>query len=147
MLVGRLRDAPERLDELSEVPERATPLEQPEEAIDRLAELRIRVEGGQVVPRGGRFVARALFDLADLVKEPRLPGLVVCPRGLGAQADEEPCHLLQRIDRRRWNARPEDRLRRLAWCDRDRGHRRGARAPRAVTDELKRVGALARRET
>ena len=72
---GRRR-AREGVEQLTQVLQAAALLEQPHQPLERLPEVRVRVEGGQVVARGGGLVGGPLLEVRDLGQEPRLSPLV-----------------------------------------------------------------------
>ena len=83
LLVGRRRDAGERVDELAEVLQAPALLEQADEPLERLAERRVGVVGGEVVARRRRLVARSLLEVGDLRQQPRTGA---CVRAVAASS-------------------------------------------------------------
>ena len=88
----------ERLDQLAEVRERTTSLEQTHEALERLAEARVGVVRREVVARGAGLVAAALLDLAGLVEEARLACAVARCVDLGTEPADGGGDRLDRLD-------------------------------------------------
>ena len=131
-LFGRRRRRDEPFDELAEVGERAPSFEQPDEALERLAEAGVGVVRGQVVARGARLVAAALLDLGRFVEQARLARLVGGRRDLGAQAADRGRDGLDGLDRRRrelGRAAARERGRRACVRRVERRDRRGAVLP------------------
>jgi hypothetical protein len=71
-LARRFRRPEKGVQQFGEIFDGFSPLEQPHQTLERLAELRIRVEGGQKLPRGPHLVGRALLHHAELVQQQRL---------------------------------------------------------------------------
>ncbi len=80
-----------RVDELAEVLQAATLLEQPHQALEGLAKRGVRVVCGQVVARRTRLVARALLEIGDRHEQPCLPSPVA---GRGQLRSNAPYRLL-----------------------------------------------------
>ena len=96
-LLRRDRGARERVEELAEVLDRLAPREDADQRLERLAELRIEVERGEVVARGDRLLAVVLLEHAALVQEQRLLAFVLLRRLLGAQARDQGLHRVVRL--------------------------------------------------
>jgi hypothetical protein len=100
LFLGRLGRAEQGIEKLGQVPDRFSPLKQPDQPFERLAERRLHVEGGQVVACRSCLVATAFFGDGELVKQRRLLRGVVHGFALGPQEKSR-----GRIDDGGWRTR------------------------------------------
>lgn len=73
-LLGAVGHGHQAFEELAQVLLRAAALEDRDQSLEGLAELRLRVDGRQIVSSSARLVARELFEHGDLVQQHGLCG-------------------------------------------------------------------------
>ncbi len=117
LLVGRDGGTRQRVDELPQVLETPSLLEQPHEPLEGLSEHRVGVERRQVIAGGGGLVAGALLEIRDGREQAGLAATVGRRRELGAKPAHRLLHRLGRfcaVPRRRLRGSRSQRLRGLA---------------------------------
>jgi len=120
-LVGGAGDPGERVDQLAQVLQAAALLQQANEALERLAERRVRVVGREVIAGRGRLVAAPLLEIGDLGEEPGMASAVPRRRELRAEASHRALERGERL-RRGWGWEPRwSRRQRLRGRLADRG--------------------------
>ncbi len=121
-LLGRGGGAAERVEQLAQVLDRLAAREDAHQRLERLAELRVRVERGEIIAGGHRLFAAGLLEHAALVEQQRLRALVLLGRELGAEPRDEghrafcrrsgglDCHVVRRASEGDFLVMPDGRV-------------------------------------